>query len=70
MAVGPGKYDDIATAAREGAEARGIVVLVFEGKDGSGFSVQGHDVEFLLGLPAVMRDLANQIEADMKRGEL
>jgi hypothetical protein len=65
MALGPGKYDHLATAARTAARARGVVVIVFEGDAGSGFSVQA-DPHFTARLPAILRDVANGIEADLK----
>jgi hypothetical protein len=65
MALGPGKYDHLATAARASANARGVVVIVFEGDAGSGFSVQA-DPQFTARLPAILRDVAAGIEADLK----
>lgn len=41
MGIGPGKYDELCTMAREGAQAEGAVVIIFKGTRGSGFSVQG-----------------------------
>lgn len=69
MALGPGKYDHLATAARQIALARGVIVVVFGGKDGSGFSVQA-DGPTTLQLPALLRNMADQIEADLKKGQL
>jgi hypothetical protein len=63
---GPGKYDDICTAAREAANARAAVVIIFGGNKGPGFSVQG-DVESLVLLPRILRNLADDIEKDTKR---
>ncbi len=61
--LGPGKYDDLCTLVREGAKARGALVLVFGGARGSGFSVQA-DLATTLALPAILRKVAAQIEAD------
>jgi hypothetical protein len=69
MALGPGKYDDLATAARVAAAARGVILVVFGGLRGSGFSVQA-DGPTTLQLPSLLRDMADQIEADLKRGKL
>jgi hypothetical protein len=69
MALGPGKYDDLATEVRRQARARGVIVVVFGGHRGSGFSVQA-DGPTTLALPSILRDLAAQIEADLKRGQL
>jgi subtilisin family serine protease len=69
MAVGPGKYDDLATAVRSAAVARGVIVVVFGGNRGSGFSVQA-DGPTTLQLPKILRDLADQIDADLTKGKL
>lgn len=64
--IGPGKYDAEATAARKSAEAKGVVLIVAQGNRGSGFSVQA-PLDLILGLPGVLRDLADQIEADQPK---
>ena len=61
MALGPGKYDDLATWVREQAEARGVIVLVLDGKLGSGFSVQA-TLDVTVRLPALLRHMADDIE--------
>jgi len=63
MAVGLGKYDDLCTKVRDLAKARGAIIIVIQGEHGSGFSVQG-DLELTARLPALMREMANQVEAD------
>lgn len=68
MALGPGKYDYIATAARQITWARGVIVIVLGGKDGSGFSVQTEGPDITPELPAILRDLASKIEADVTVG--
>ena len=40
MALGPGKYDALASLVRARSKAAGVVVMVFDGRQGSGFSVQ------------------------------
>ena len=40
MGHGPGKYDDLCTQARNTAKAAGVVLIVFGGEKGDGFSVQ------------------------------
>lgn len=67
MTAGPGKYDEIATQARELAQARGVVVLVLNGKRGSGFSVQV-PANLMPELPGIFRQLAEQIEAELREG--
>ncbi len=66
MASGPGKYDDLCTFVRVTAGARGAIVMIFHGNDRSGFSVQA-DPETLAVLPAMLRDMANEMEGDIRR---
>ena len=64
MALGPGKYDDLCTEAREQVDASLVAVIVMGGKRGSGFSVQAtpHGFQLLAMLPTMLRDIADQIE--------
>lgn len=63
--TGPGKYDDACTRARIDCKAQGVILIVFSGDLGHGFSAQ---LPPGLGLtvPAVLRDAADRIEADMR----
>lgn len=65
MPIGPGKYDDQATRVREETEAEGVMVVVVNGNLGGGFSVQG-PIDFQIGLPDVLRFMADQIEGSLK----
>jgi hypothetical protein len=65
LALGPGKYDDVVTDVREKLEAIGCILLVFEGKQGTGFSVQA-PLELQLKLPQMLRSMADMIEGDLK----
>ncbi len=69
MATGPGKYDVLTTMVREGAKARGCVVIVVEGVQGSGFSIQA-DPETLAALPAMLESMAKEIREDIYGGKL
>ena len=70
MALGPGKYDDIATMVRErvgiidegGLMLRegGVIVIVLGGNKGSGFACQA-DLETTLKLPDMLEEIARQI---------
>lgn len=60
--IGPGKYDDAATAARE-KSGGAVILMVLEGNHGSGFSVQS-PAEVIAFLPDILRDVANKIEGD------
>jgi hypothetical protein len=64
MALGPGKYDDVATIVRTQTKAQGVVVIVFDGHLGSGFSIQV-DAMVLLRLPKLLRLMADSVEADL-----
>ncbi len=61
---GPGKYDDLATDVRLKAKAAGVIVIVFDGTKGHGFSAQ-LSPEILIGVPQILRDTARHIEAQL-----
>jgi len=65
MPYGPGKYDEEAMEVLKEAEGRGVLLMVFEGKRGSGFSWVG-DINIILKVPEILRVIAKQIEDDMK----
>lgn len=64
MADGPGKYDFLCTLVRDLAKSEGAAVIVVNGELGSGFSVQLNE-GLRLAMPAMLRLLADQIEAGM-----
>jgi hypothetical protein len=64
MAIGPGKYDDLCTAARKQAEAESVVLIVHNGILGSGFSIQTVDPAFARTLPKLLRVMADEIERE------
>lgn len=64
MALGPGKYDELCTQAREGAQAEGAVVVIFNGTRGTGFSVQGS-----IAVHKIVRDTLNAMVAGV-RGDM
>lgn len=61
MALGPGKYDDETTEIRERLQAAGVVLVVFGGAKGNGFSCQA-TIGLTAALPAILREMANEIE--------
>jgi hypothetical protein len=65
MSIGPGKYDMLCTIVRESAKAEAVVVMVFNGNNGSGFSVQG-PLEFSTSLPRALRAMADEIDRDLE----
>ncbi len=55
-----GKYKDLADIVRISAEAEAVVLVVLNGKDGSGFSVHaGSGINELL--PSILRRVADDI---------
>jgi hypothetical protein len=64
MALGPGKYDNLATYVREQTGAQAVVLIVVGGHKGAGFCVQCRD-DTSVRLPALLRSLADGIEADL-----
>ena len=61
MALGPGKYGDLATYVREEAGAKAVVVIIVGGNKGAGFSVQA-TADTVLALPQMLRTVADGIE--------
>jgi hypothetical protein len=68
MPIGPGKYDDLCTMVREKAKAKGVIVIVFGGDKGGGFSCQA-DPLTALALPEILEQVAADIRAAHQRGE-
>jgi len=65
--IGPGKYDRLTTMVRLRAEAEAAIVVILDGNQGSGFSVQARARsvrEVAEKLPAILREMAYQIESD------
>ena len=69
MTIGPGVYDDEATWARERTHAKGVVLIVVGGDKGAGFACQATP-EATLDLPAVLRSIADQIDADTMKTDM
>jgi hypothetical protein len=64
--AGPGKYDDACTVARESTKASGVLLVVFEGEKGSGFSVQAPP-EIIAAMPNILEEVAAQIRTAAAR---
>lgn len=68
---GPGKYSDLATVARITSRSRAVVLLLLDGAEGSGFTVQvepgpkGLEVRALL--PGLLRAIADEIESHLEK---
>lgn len=65
MTMGPGKYDEEAMLVMERTKAQGVIVMVIGGEKGPGFSVAA-DLLTTLSLPAILRSIANQLDADIR----
>ncbi len=65
MALGPGKYDNACTVARELTGADAVVLIVLGGEHGAGFSVQTVNPALCAALPSLLEDLAQQIRRSM-----
>lgn len=65
MALGPGKYDELCTYVREKAKAQGVIVIVFGGEHGAGFSMQATPL-VTLAAPDVLEQVAADIRASYR----
>jgi hypothetical protein len=63
MAQGPGKYDPECAKIQQDTKAAGVLLIVFCGDRGSGFSVAA-ELGVLAALPQILRDTADSIEKD------
>ena len=70
MTAGPGKYDAEASFVQARTQAQGVLLIILEGTKGNGFSIATFDIqatlEITLSLPKLLREMANQIDADIK----
>lgn len=65
MAVGEGKYDAALSTALQHCGARCGVLMVLDGHDGPGFSVQA-SIPMMVDLPRLLRRMADGIEKDVE----
>lgn len=66
MPSGHGKYDREATLVRERTDAEVVVVIVLNGRAGSGFSVQ-HVSDATVDLPGLLDYLARNIRESTRQ---
>ena len=59
-------YDDLATLVRQRADAAGVMVIVIEGRHGSGFSVQANEEITPKAISKLLRQLADEVEQDLQ----
>lgn len=70
MTLGPGKYDKLATWARERVGADAVALIVIHGDKGHGASVQirkSYPPESRKELVAIMRVLLDNLEEDIRQ---
>ncbi len=67
--IGEGKYDQVCSLARMAAGAEGALLIVLNGRHGNGFSAQ-ISIRMVEFIPALLRDVANQIEAEAMREKI
>jgi hypothetical protein len=70
MSIGPGNYDEEATWVQQRTQAHGVLLMIVAGNKGNGFSIASFDIqatlEITLSLPKLLREMANQVEVDIK----
>lgn len=66
MSVGPGIYDPLCTLVREQTDAKVAIVVVIDGINGNGFSIQSLGIPFMQDLPELLEAMAKQIRQDIK----
>ena len=66
MPLGAGKYDDLCTKVRIEAKAKTAIIIIDGGTKGGGFSVQTTDLSVNFKLPALLRNIADEIENSFK----
>lgn len=65
MAIGKGKYDDALTLALKSVDASNGILIVFDGKQGGGFSVQA-TANIQMAIPTILEETASKIRVDIK----
>lgn len=65
MALGPGKYDDICTSVRNLTKAKGVILVIWDGDKGNGFSAQLPDHP---KMPKVIANVLRQVADGIEKG--
>lgn len=69
MPMGPGKYDKECEDMREKTNAEAVLLIVFGGDRGSGFSMTATALAMMtLDVPKYLRSTADQIEQSFGKG--
>jgi len=66
MPMGAGKYDDATTLVRQLTSAKGVILIVFGGVHGDGFSAQAN-METTLALPDILERVAKDMRENMRQ---
>lgn len=66
--IAPGKYDDECQRFRNELVAEGVLLVVANGKKGSGASCQS-SMQCMEAMPAVLRLMADELERDVKEAK-
>ena len=65
MAIGPGKYDIECETALKETGGKMTLLVVVDGKKGSGFSASTTQIDYMMHVPDMLETVARQIRADM-----
>ena len=69
MPPGGGLYGDVASVVLMETQADGVIMIILNGRRGSGFSVAVAE-ELILDVPEALRRLADDIDRDLGAGKL
>lgn len=69
MANGPGKYNELTTMVRKVVQADGVVLIIVNGMEGSGFSVQMREDIGPETLATWLETMAGEIRASVASSE-
>lgn len=67
MPIGPGRYDNECQTIHETSKADVVMLLIVNGDKGSGFSLSSKEYKFIKEMPAMLRYMAEKIEADLAK---
>lgn len=67
MPMGPGIYDELCSQVREESEAVAAIVIIIDGKNGNGFSVQSSDPMILIKLPELLQAVTDEIKRSVEQ---
>lgn len=62
----PSRYERVGLLALNATQAEGLILIIVGGVHGHGFTLHATDPEFHREVPALLRNLAAQIEAESR----